>query len=451
MDIDEIKGIAQVYMSMQEKAKYPHMMYDPKTGKEVEAKTPEDHAKYAKMGYTHEKPKSENNYIYAAKMAKKKGEKTFTLAGKTYEVEAVLKSDKLDPVNPKAVKKKFKDRKDKDIDNDGDVDGSDEYLHKKRQAISKSMGEGLENLTPEELTEYFDDLNEISMAMKRQVLQRAKDRADRAADRDDKLQSLKLKKKGTMDVDSKSAKAIDTERDRADKALARLDKKVRKDDEKQASAADEKGVLNKDKANMTRSAKRKDAQKRTGRDVLNPGQGRKQGSVGGAERNLNKVDALYKKYREGGGKLSKTDYLSKFGSRIKREDLEEDKQMFTYHIRDVMKKEGNIHARSRIEAAVKARDNGFKPPMSVIAKGPYIPEEVMHEDAVKKSHDASPKADMIQPESDGANAKAAADTNKKIKDQHKVEVKDRPDAEKQDGSDKTKKAPLPKTLKDVRN
>lgn len=37
--------------------KYPHMMYDPKTGKEVTAKTPMDHAKFAKMGYTHEKPK----------------------------------------------------------------------------------------------------------------------------------------------------------------------------------------------------------------------------------------------------------------------------------------------------------------------------------------------------------------------------------------------------------
>jgi hypothetical protein len=36
----------------------------------------------------------------------------------------------MDPVNPKAVKKKFKDRKDKDLDNDGDVDGSDKYLHK---------------------------------------------------------------------------------------------------------------------------------------------------------------------------------------------------------------------------------------------------------------------------------------------------------------------------------
>ena len=34
----------------------------------------------------------------------------------------------MDSVNPKAVKKKFKDRKDKDIDNDGDVDSSDKYL-----------------------------------------------------------------------------------------------------------------------------------------------------------------------------------------------------------------------------------------------------------------------------------------------------------------------------------
>ena len=42
---------------VQEAVKYPHMMYDPKTGKEVEAKTPADHNKFAKMGYTHEKPK----------------------------------------------------------------------------------------------------------------------------------------------------------------------------------------------------------------------------------------------------------------------------------------------------------------------------------------------------------------------------------------------------------
>jgi hypothetical protein len=47
--------------------------------------------------------------------------------------------DELDPVNKKALKKKFADRKDKDIDNDGDVDGTDKYLHKKRKAISKAM------------------------------------------------------------------------------------------------------------------------------------------------------------------------------------------------------------------------------------------------------------------------------------------------------------------------
>ena len=46
---------------------------------------------------------------------------------------------KLDPVNPKAVKKKFDDRKDKDIDNDGDVDSTDKYLHKRRKAISKAI------------------------------------------------------------------------------------------------------------------------------------------------------------------------------------------------------------------------------------------------------------------------------------------------------------------------
>ena len=53
--------------------------------------------------------------------------------------EASLKQEKLDAVNKNAVKKKFDDRKDKDIDNDGDTDDSDKFLHKKRKAISKAM------------------------------------------------------------------------------------------------------------------------------------------------------------------------------------------------------------------------------------------------------------------------------------------------------------------------
>ena len=45
----------------------------------------------------------------------------------------------MDKVQPKALKKKFADRKDKDIDNDGDTDKSDEYLHLRRKAITKNM------------------------------------------------------------------------------------------------------------------------------------------------------------------------------------------------------------------------------------------------------------------------------------------------------------------------
>ena len=51
------KDTATKIADQKEAVKYPHMMYDPKTGKEVTAKTPMDHAKFAKMGYTHEKPK----------------------------------------------------------------------------------------------------------------------------------------------------------------------------------------------------------------------------------------------------------------------------------------------------------------------------------------------------------------------------------------------------------
>jgi len=67
------------------------------------------------------------------------------LDGMSDYLDTTNKTEALDPVNPKAVKKKFDDRKDKDIDNDGDTDSTDKYLHKKRKAISKAIkGEGVE-------------------------------------------------------------------------------------------------------------------------------------------------------------------------------------------------------------------------------------------------------------------------------------------------------------------
>jgi len=92
--------------------------------------------------------KEGNKFTKALMAAREAGKKFFSVNGKQYETEAYKedntnnKSDDgegMDKVQPKAVKKKFADRKDKDIDNDGDVDSSDKYLHKRRKAISKAI------------------------------------------------------------------------------------------------------------------------------------------------------------------------------------------------------------------------------------------------------------------------------------------------------------------------
>lgn len=64
------------------------------------------------------------------------------LSMKVSEQETLAEAKKLDPVDDKANDKKFTDRKDKDIDNDGDVDSSDEYLHKKRAATDDAIDGG---------------------------------------------------------------------------------------------------------------------------------------------------------------------------------------------------------------------------------------------------------------------------------------------------------------------
>jgi hypothetical protein len=67
-----------------------------------------------------------------------------TKPGSLADAAVKIVSEGMDPVNKDAVKKKFDDRKDKDIDNDGDTDSSDKYLHKRRKAISKATSEEVE-------------------------------------------------------------------------------------------------------------------------------------------------------------------------------------------------------------------------------------------------------------------------------------------------------------------
>lgn len=53
--------------------------------------------------------------------------------------EVKIYEKQLDKVNKDALKKDWEDRKDQDIDNDGDTDQEDIYLHKRRQAVTKAM------------------------------------------------------------------------------------------------------------------------------------------------------------------------------------------------------------------------------------------------------------------------------------------------------------------------
>ena len=56
-------------------------------------------------------------------------------------MDKILPVIEMDKPEEDELDNSFDDREDKDIDSDGDTDDSDEYLHKKRQAISKAMKE----------------------------------------------------------------------------------------------------------------------------------------------------------------------------------------------------------------------------------------------------------------------------------------------------------------------
>ena len=75
----------------------------------------------------------------AAEAKKLSKEDRYTVSIETNKNDKSDDGDGLDAVQPKAVKKKFVNRKDKDIDNDGDTDSTDKFLHKRRKAISKAI------------------------------------------------------------------------------------------------------------------------------------------------------------------------------------------------------------------------------------------------------------------------------------------------------------------------
>lgn len=132
--------------------------------------------------------------------------------------------DGMDKVDPKAAKKKFKDRKDKDIDNDGDTDGSDEYLHKRRKAIaSKDESKQGFILAAKKAKDAGEETFvfagkkyncEDALAKKEAIEIEVDDKSDASPEMDKKKEDPKKKKK----TDPKVSKAKDGDKGDADAA-----------------------------------------------------------------------------------------------------------------------------------------------------------------------------------------------------------------------------------------
>ena len=75
-----------------------------------------------------------------------------------YDIDEALDKVDTDKVEPEDD---FKDREDKDIDNDGDTDDSDKFLHKKRQAITKAVKSTKEGLDARPIKR-LSDINSVS-------------------------------------------------------------------------------------------------------------------------------------------------------------------------------------------------------------------------------------------------------------------------------------------------
>ena len=151
----------------------------------------------------------------------KKQEANVKLERKTYfdnkpgsleDMAAKVVSEGMDPVNKDAVKKKFADRKDKDIDNDGDVDSSDKFLHKRRAAISKAVKN--EELGKEDESKVKKIIGKLKKASDAHAGQ-AKD-LQKAMTEDDMGKFHKMQKDGksaeqiakALDIDVKSTKKL---------------------------------------------------------------------------------------------------------------------------------------------------------------------------------------------------------------------------------------------------
>lgn len=145
-DVLEGKAVKKKYG---EEVKYPHKMYHPETGEEVEVQDKAGHDKYNKLGYVHEKPKNES-----PEEPRAKGEKDFK------DKHVIKKSgEKEDGTVMKEAKKEVSE--DETDDHEEEVEKEESEKQKKYQAFFKKALAKFGVKSPDELEgdkkkEFFD-------------------------------------------------------------------------------------------------------------------------------------------------------------------------------------------------------------------------------------------------------------------------------------------------------
>lgn len=144
---------------------------------------------------------------------------------------------KMDKVDKDALKGDFEDRKDKDIDNDGDVDASDQYLHNRRKAVSKAMKKEEAELDEASIEKLTRDRNTVSgpLADRRKEALRAKIKAARDAEEKKIKKSLGIKE---AELDENISKMDDRDLDAMINKLKRQRNRTQNPDSKDKIRAD---------------------------------------------------------------------------------------------------------------------------------------------------------------------------------------------------------------------
>ena len=144
-----VKDVLEGKAVKKEEVKYPHKMYHPENGKEVEVKDKAEHESYAKKGYVHEKPE-----VNEVEEPRAKGEKDFK------DKHVVKKSgEKEDGTVMKEAKKEVSE--DETDDHEEEVEKEESEKQKKYQAFFKKALAKFGVKSPDELEgdkkkEFFD-------------------------------------------------------------------------------------------------------------------------------------------------------------------------------------------------------------------------------------------------------------------------------------------------------